>query len=259
MEYREVYQKAIDTYGVDEQMRIIYEEMCELGVALSKYHREPGAETLSDVCEEIADVQIMIAQAKLMFGESEVQKLIDEKTERLKSRIEENEEVEVVHAKHQYLSTDTYKWVNPDNIDLEVGDIVFAETKYGEKPVIVTKKSKVAKTFEGNYKKILRNANSATDTNVGTNPKFRIEDYQGKYVMHCDTEEKAKVFCKFLHSKGMCWYSDNSYLDYQFWKTEKENMCYEFNADFYGSINFYKSEGYKILEFDDFDWSDMNE
>lgn len=30
---------------------------------------------------------------------------------------------------------------------------------------------------------------------------FNIFDYQGKYAMHCDTEEKAKIFCKYLDGK----------------------------------------------------------
>ena len=39
------------------------------------------------------------------------------------------------------------------------------------------------------------------------NPKFRLEDYQENYVMHCDTEEKAKIFCDFLHDAGRMWNS----------------------------------------------------
>lgn len=38
---------------------------------------------------------------------------------------------------------------------------------------------------------------------------FNIFDYQGKYAMHCDTEEKAKIFCKYLDSFGMKWRSEN--------------------------------------------------
>lgn len=254
MKYKEIYQKAIDIYGKENLIHMIYEEMCELGVALSKYRRKPGAKTLRDICEEIADVQIMITQAKLMFGESEVQKFIDEKTNRLKRQIEEKEEIELIYAKHQFLSTKVYKWVNPNNVDLTVGDIVFAETKYGEKPVIVTKKSKVAKKFEGNYKKILRNANSTININVSTKPKFRLEDYKYgkyKYVMHCDTEEKAEVFCKYLHDNGKA-----MYLNYTYWTIFNKSTCYNFNTGTYADIIYYENKGCQILEFDDFDWEE---
>lgn len=89
MNNRDVYINAINTYGTDEQIRMIYEEMCELGVALSKYHRDPGMETVRDVQEEIADVQIMLEQAKEMFGRAEVEWFLQEKTERLRKRVEE--------------------------------------------------------------------------------------------------------------------------------------------------------------------------
>lgn len=44
-------------------------------------------------------------------------------------------------------------------------------------------------------------------------PKFNIEDYKDKYVMHCDTKEKANAFCKYLYSVGRKWTSDCSYLE----------------------------------------------
>jgi hypothetical protein len=32
---------------------------------------------------------------------------------------------------------------------------------------------------------------------------FNIDDYKGKYVMHCKTEEEAEVFCRYLVSIGV--------------------------------------------------------
>lgn len=32
--------------------------------------------------------------------------------------------------------------------------------------------------------------------------RFNIEDYKGKYVMHCKTEEEAEDFCIYLDSIG---------------------------------------------------------
>ena len=35
--------------------------------------------------------------------------------------------------------------------------------------------------------------------------RFNIEDYKGKYAMHCKTEEAAKDFCNYLDSLGRKW------------------------------------------------------
>lgn len=84
----EILELAISTYGKDEQIRMCHEEMDELGVALSKYHRNPCDWTLKNVQEEIADVCVMMQQAKMMFGEKEVDAVIQQKIERLKNALE---------------------------------------------------------------------------------------------------------------------------------------------------------------------------
>ena len=187
MNNRDVYINAINAYGTEEQIRMIYEEMCELGVALSKYHRDPGMKTIRDVQEEIADVQIMLEQAKEMFGRAEVEWFLQEKTERLRKRVEEKLEA-------------------------------------------------------ANKKK-----------------KFRLEDYRGGYAMHCDTEKKAETFLKFLHRSGKNWRSGSSYLKSTHWGGFENEACYRFNEGTIGRLEFAKSEGYDILEFDDFYWGDVNE
>lgn len=187
MNNRDVYINAINAYGTEEQVRMIYEEMCELSVALSKYHRDPCMKTVRDVQEEIANVQIMLEQAKEMFGRAWVECIIQEKTERLRKRVEEKLEA-------------------------------------------------------ANKKK-----------------KFRLEDYRGGYAMHCDTEKKAETFLKCLHRSGKNWRSGSSYLKSTHWGGFENEACYRFNEGTIGRLEFAKSEGYDILEFDDFDWSDGNE
>lgn len=149
----EVLQLAIDTYGRDEQIRMLHEEMDELGVALSKYHRNPCSITLEQVRKEIEDVQIMLDQARLMFGKPDTD-YRKQKIERLYSRIRDEQEVEVVYGRHK-LCGKNYIWVNPDKVSCEVGSIAFAETRHGTKPVIVmdkrTKKFKEVK----HHKKIV--------------------------------------------------------------------------------------------------------
>ena len=187
MNNRDVYINAINAYGTEEQIRMIYEEMCELGVALSKYHRDPGMKTVRDVQEEIADVQIMLEQAKEMFGRAEVEWFLQEKTERLRKRVEEK--LEAVNRKK----------------------------------------------------------------------KFRLEDYSGNYVMHCSTNKMAETFLKFLHKHGKSWRAGESYLEETNFETYEKDTCYLFNIGMFWDFKSAKEDNYTILEFNDFDWSDMDE
>lgn len=86
--------------------------------------------------------------------------------------------------------------------------------------------------------------------------KFNIEDYPGDYVMHCPTEESAKIFTAYLHSLGKKWISGASYLEFTYWNFYAEDMCYGFNTNEYGSLDYYtgSDRGREILEFYDFDW-----
>ena len=187
MNNRDVYINAINAYGTEEQIRMIYEEMCELGVALSKYHRNPGMETVRDVQEEIADVQIMLEQAKEMFGRAEVEWFLQEKTERLRKRVEEKLEA-------------------------------------------------------ANKKK-----------------KFRLEDYRGDYAVHCSTDKMAEIFLKFLHKQGKSWRTGESYLEETGFECYRKDICYLFNEGMFCDLECAKEFKFTILEFDDFDWSDMDE
>lgn len=132
----EVYQMAIDTYGEDEQCRMIQEEMDELGVALSKWHRKPSEDTLAQVQEEIADVCIRMQQAKLMFGEKDIDTIIIEKADRLYDRLKDDQTVEVVSGKHK-INGNTYTWINPDKVKVEIGGIAIADIGKGHTPIIV--------------------------------------------------------------------------------------------------------------------------
>lgn len=88
-------------------------------------------------------------------------------------------------------------------------------------------------------------------------PKFRLEDYVGNYVMHCDTEKKAKIFCVFLDKSNRQWISGNLYKYETSWETYEKDTMYCFNRGTYCNKEYAKKECYTVLEFDDFDWSDM--
>lgn len=81
---------------------------------------------------------------------------------------------------------------------------------------------------------------------------FNIDDYKGKYVMHCKTEEEARVFFTYLDSIGHTWKTGDSYLSKNYWNDYEEATCYEFNEDRYCSKRYFKEKGYTILEMEDF-------
>jgi hypothetical protein len=82
--------------------------------------------------------------------------------------------------------------------------------------------------------------------------KFNINDYKGKYVMHCKTEEEAKDFLAHLDSTGRKWNSDISYLTYTHWEDNQPDTVYYFNEGQCGSMNYAKRLNYTILEWEDF-------
>jgi NTP pyrophosphatase (non-canonical NTP hydrolase) len=59
----EIYQKLIDKFGVEHQELILIEEMSELTKAIIKKRR--GLE--QNIAEELADVQIMLDQLKIIY------------------------------------------------------------------------------------------------------------------------------------------------------------------------------------------------
>ena len=87
----DVYLEAIKTFGALPQMVIVMEECSELQKEISKIIREKG--NLENLAEEIADVEIMLEQLKLIFTiHNKVTEQKGEKIKRLKQTIEKNKE-----------------------------------------------------------------------------------------------------------------------------------------------------------------------
>lgn len=84
--------------------------------------------------------------------------------------------------------------------------------------------------------------------------KFSLDYYEGKYAMHCDTKEKAEIFCNYLHKMGRTWRNGKSYTFLK-WFTYEDETVYCFNHGFYTYLSSAK-KNYTVLEFDDFDFSD---
>jgi len=90
--------------------------------------------------------------------------------------------------------------------------------------------------------------------------KFDINDFTEMHVMHCDTKEKAESFLELLNSYGLKWRGDNSYLESTNFEDYAEQTCYRFLAGSYGDYELYSlNHKYTILEFDDFDFSHLDE
>lgn len=82
----------IDTYGTQPQVDMALEETAELQKALLKHRRKPSKETRIDIIDEIADVQIMLEQLKIIYSCSkDVEERVDFKINRQIERIMNHE------------------------------------------------------------------------------------------------------------------------------------------------------------------------
>lgn len=85
----EVLQRALDTYGSTLQIAMVFEEMSELQKELCKYLR--GKYSPANIAEEIADVEIMLEQMKMLFCcTDDVRNERRRKVERLKDRLDKH-------------------------------------------------------------------------------------------------------------------------------------------------------------------------
>ena len=89
-EQQAVLQDAVDTYGMENQMKVLQEECGELIVAASHYQRG-RVNAFDNIVEELADVTIMVKQmlyalnAEILFEE-----YCEKKINRLKNRLAEH-------------------------------------------------------------------------------------------------------------------------------------------------------------------------
>ena len=80
----EICAAAVKRFGPRDQILKAVEELAELQRALARYSAKWMDErSVADVCEEIADAGIMLAQLRLIFDETEIDDWEDSKLERL--------------------------------------------------------------------------------------------------------------------------------------------------------------------------------
>ena len=78
----------INHYGTKKQQDIAIEELAELQKAIIKYRREPSDKTKEAVVEEIADVQVMLEQLKIIYScRTKIDAIMDAKIERQIERV----------------------------------------------------------------------------------------------------------------------------------------------------------------------------
>lgn len=80
-----LYQKALNTFGIDNQLFMVAEECGELLSAIGKYKR--GRCSMDEVITELADVAIMVEQMSVYFGVDKVKDEKERKLKRLEQRI----------------------------------------------------------------------------------------------------------------------------------------------------------------------------
>jgi len=85
----ELYKKAIKIFGQEAQLKMAIEEMAELTKAICKLFRKNGENERVAIYEEIADVEIMIEQLRVLFGQTKIDLRKEGKIRRLEKLLSE--------------------------------------------------------------------------------------------------------------------------------------------------------------------------
>lgn len=81
-------EEALATFGPTEQIAQLGEECCELAVECS--HRRRGRGDDGKFIAELADVMLMVEQAKMLVDEGDLEAVLWEKLKKQKKRIQEH-------------------------------------------------------------------------------------------------------------------------------------------------------------------------
>jgi len=89
-----IMQKCLDQWGLNAQVGQTVEECAKLIVALQKYvNRTPSTGMVENIFDEIADVEMMLGQMRLVLGidDDTLRKRIEYKFERLNQYLSRDE------------------------------------------------------------------------------------------------------------------------------------------------------------------------
>ena len=87
-----LYVRAMVAFGVPSQMRMVQEECAELIASINRLDRERCP--VQDVINEVADVTIMLEQARLILGPELVDRAVQDKLARLERLLAEVAKIE---------------------------------------------------------------------------------------------------------------------------------------------------------------------
>lgn len=89
----ELFKRATKNWGSLNQLDMVIEEAAELIQAINKAKRKDfNVDSVNDLCQEIADVEIMIDQLKIILNENDlINRFRIEKVERLRDRLDKYE------------------------------------------------------------------------------------------------------------------------------------------------------------------------
>lgn len=98
-ERKKLYLRAIRKWGYKFQLIMLMEECAELIHATSKLIRHGDKQSIENIAEEMADVEIMIEQIKMNTDwellEEKVQEFKEQKLHKLRGMVNENKESEL--------------------------------------------------------------------------------------------------------------------------------------------------------------------
>lgn len=93
IERNNLLKQAIEEWGSNSQMDMVIEECAELIKAINKFKRSPSAANMNELCGEVADVEIMCQQVRLMVNKDAlIDKIKEEKLDRLRARLDKLKE-----------------------------------------------------------------------------------------------------------------------------------------------------------------------
>lgn len=83
-----LYRRAVSRWGSKFQLEMAMEECLELSLAIRRHLRNPAKGKDGNIEEEIADVEIMMAQLRLIFNTKSISRIKAKKVRRLQRRLE---------------------------------------------------------------------------------------------------------------------------------------------------------------------------
>jgi hypothetical protein len=79
---KQIYAKALKMWGKESQINVAIEELAELITVLAKRNRKINGKNNDEICEEIADVEIVLNQLKMIYDSEKIKNIKYKKLER---------------------------------------------------------------------------------------------------------------------------------------------------------------------------------